>query len=96
MIEGRDIGTVVAPAAEVKVWLVADRAERAAGGGSASGPDIGTDALATELLACATRATRRGCSRPPTRSSSTRRGLEVEEVVERIAELVRERQPALP
>ena len=27
--EGRDIGTVVAPDAEVKVWLTADEAERA-------------------------------------------------------------------
>jgi cytidylate kinase len=29
VIEGRDIGTVVCPEAEVKVWLVADEAERA-------------------------------------------------------------------
>jgi cytidylate kinase len=29
VVEGRDIGSVVCPAAEVKVYLVADRAERA-------------------------------------------------------------------
>jgi cytidylate kinase len=29
IVEGRDIGTVVCPGADVKVWLVADEAERA-------------------------------------------------------------------
>ena len=48
VIEGRDIGTVVAPDAEVKVYLVADpdvRARRR----EAERPDIGADALATDL-----------------------------------------------
>ena len=48
VIEGRDIGTIVAPGAEVKVYLVADprvRAERR----QAERPDIGADALATDL-----------------------------------------------
>ena len=48
VIEGRDIGTVVAPDAEVKVFLVADpqiRARRR----QAERPDIGADALATDL-----------------------------------------------
>jgi len=48
VIEGRDIGTVVAPNAEVKVYLVADqsvRAERRV----ADRPGIGADALATDL-----------------------------------------------
>jgi cytidylate kinase len=48
VIEGRDIGTVVAPQAEVKVYLVADpdvRARRR----QAERPDIGADALATDL-----------------------------------------------
>jgi cytidylate kinase len=48
VIEGRDIGTVVAPAAEVKVYLVADesiRAQRRA----AERPEIAADALATDL-----------------------------------------------
>jgi cytidylate kinase len=48
VIEGRDIGTVVAPGAEVKVYLVADadvRAERRV----SERPDIAADALATDL-----------------------------------------------
>jgi cytidylate kinase len=48
VIEGRDIGTVVAPNAEVKVYLVADRDERARRR-SAERPGIGADALATDL-----------------------------------------------
>ncbi len=48
VIEGRDIGTVVAPEAEVKVYLLADpdvRARRR----EAERPEIGPDALATDL-----------------------------------------------
>jgi cytidylate kinase len=48
VIEGRDIGTVVAPQAEVKVYLLADpdvRARRR----EAERPEIGSDALATDL-----------------------------------------------
>src|SRR5262249_2274894 len=48
VIEGRDIGTVVAPGAEVKVYLVADPEVRAARR-QAERPDIGADALATDL-----------------------------------------------
>ena len=48
VIEGRDIGTVVAPGAEVKVFLVADRAEREKRR-VAERPGIGADALATDL-----------------------------------------------
>ncbi len=48
VIEGRDIGTVVAPDAEVKVYLVADRNVRAERR-MAERPDIGADALATDL-----------------------------------------------
>lgn len=48
VIEGRDIGTVVAPNAEVKVYLVADPAVRAARR-QAERPGIGADALATDL-----------------------------------------------
>ena len=53
MIEGRDIGTVVAPDAEVKVYLDADPGIRAARR-QAERPDIGADALATDLRSCAT------------------------------------------
>jgi CMP/dCMP kinase len=48
VIEGRDIGTVVAPDAEVKVYLVADEGERARRR-VAERPGIGRDALATDL-----------------------------------------------
>jgi CMP/dCMP kinase len=48
VIEGRDIGTVVAPDAEVKVYLVADRDVRARRR-MADRPGIGADALATDL-----------------------------------------------
>src|SRR5436305_76849 len=48
VIEGRDIGTVVAPGAEVKVYLVADRDVRAHRR-AAERPGIGADALATDL-----------------------------------------------
>ena len=48
VIEGRDIGSVVAPAAEVKVFLVADEAERARRR-SADRPGVGTDTLAADL-----------------------------------------------
>ena len=48
VIEGRDIGTVVAPTAEVKVYLVADAAVRAQRR-EAERPEIGADALATDL-----------------------------------------------
>jgi cytidylate kinase len=48
VIEGRDIGTVVAPQAQVKVYLVADPGVRAARR-SSERPGIGADALATDL-----------------------------------------------
>ena len=48
VIEGRDIGTVVAPQAQVKVYLVADPAVRA-GRRAAERPEIAADALATDL-----------------------------------------------
>jgi cytidylate kinase len=48
VIEGRDIGTVVAPEAAVKVYLVADPGVRARRR-EAERPGIGPDALATDL-----------------------------------------------
>jgi cytidylate kinase len=48
VIEGRDIGTVVAPHAAVKIYLVADPLVRARRR-QAERPDIGADALATDL-----------------------------------------------
>jgi cytidylate kinase len=48
VIEGRDIGTVVAPNAEVKVYLIAEEGVRAARR-SSERPGIGAEALATDL-----------------------------------------------
>ena len=48
VIEGRDIGTVVCPDAEVKVYLVAQSSERARRR-VAERPEIGAEALATDL-----------------------------------------------
>src|SRR5439155_21633323 len=48
VIEGRDIGTVVVPEAEVKAYLQADPAIRARRR-QTERPDIGADALATDL-----------------------------------------------
>jgi cytidylate kinase len=92
VMEGRDIGTVVAPNAEVKVYLKADPAIRAQRR-QAERPDIGADALATDLR---------------TRDESDRErmqpaedavlidttDLQVDDVVSRIEELVRERSSA--
>src|SRR5262245_44906235 len=49
VIEGRDIGTVVAPEADVKVYLVADPEVRARRRMSER-PEIGADALATDMV----------------------------------------------
>src|SRR5205814_1134018 len=48
VIEGRDIGTVVCPGADVKVYLNAERQTRAERR-LAERPEIGADALATDL-----------------------------------------------
>jgi len=48
VIEGRDIGSVVAPDSEVKVFLVAEEAERARRR-TVDRPGVGADALAEDL-----------------------------------------------
>jgi CMP/dCMP kinase len=92
VIEGRDIGTVVAPDAEVKVYLVASRQERARRRVSER-PGIGADALATDLrLRDESDAAR---MRPaPDAAEIDTTELRVEDVVGRIEELVRERATA--
>ena len=72
VIEGRDIGTVVAPDAEVKVYLVADPAVRDARR-QAERPDIGADALATDLKLRDESDRVADAAAPPTRRRSTRR-----------------------
>jgi cytidylate kinase len=92
VIEGRDIGTVVAPDAEVKVFLVADREERAKRR-IAERPGIGADALATDLrLRDESDAARMQPAADAIEIDTT--DLEVEDVVDRIEALVRERSPA--
>jgi cytidylate kinase len=92
VIEGRDIGTVVAPGAEVKVYLVADQTERARRR-QAERPGIGSDALATDLRL---RDERDKINMEPApdaiRIDTT--SLTVDDVVDRIEALVRERLPA--
>ena len=89
VIEGRDIGTVVAPDAAVKVYLIADREERARRR-SAERPDIGADALATDLRARDEKdAERMRPAEDAVEIDTTQ--LRVEDVVERIEALVRER-----
>jgi CMP/dCMP kinase len=92
VIEGRDIGTVVAPNAEVKVYLVADRDERARRR-MADRPGIGADALATDLRMRDEKDAERMKPAEDAREIDTT-GLRVEDVVERIEALVRERSAA--
>jgi cytidylate kinase len=92
VIEGRDIGTVVAPNAEVKIYLVADREERAKRR-MADRPGIGADALATDLKYRDDRdAERMQPAEDADQIDTTHKT--VEEVVERIEALVRERTAA--
>jgi CMP/dCMP kinase len=92
VIEGRDIGTVVVPEAEVKVYLVADRAERAKRR-VAERPGIGADALATDLRLRDESDAARMQPAPDAIEIDTT-DLEVEDVVDRIEALVRERSAA--
>ena len=89
VIEGRDIGTVVAPDAEVKVYLVADRDERARRR-IAERPGIGADALATDLKTRDEKDAERMRPAADAHEIDTT-SLRVEDVVERIEALVRER-----
>ncbi len=92
VIEGRDIGTVVAPGAEVKVYLQADpkiRAKRR----QFERPDIGADALATDLRA---RDDSDRVRMQPAEDAELidTTDLEVDDVVGRIEELIRSRSLA--
>jgi cytidylate kinase len=92
VIEGRDIGTVVCPGADVKVYLNAERQIRAERR-LAERPEIGADALATDLrLRDQSDAERMMPAPDAIRIDTTE--LDVEDVVGRIEQLVRERQPA--
>lgn len=90
VIEGRDIGSVVAPGAEVKVFLVAHEAERARRR-SADQPEISAESLAVEL--------RRRDERDAVNTQQAddavlldTTDLSVDQVVRRIVELVESRR----
>jgi CMP/dCMP kinase len=91
-IEGRDIGTVVCPEADVKIYLKADREVREQRR-LAERPDIGADALATDLRARdeSDRARMQPADDAVVIDTSN---LDVDDVVDRIEALVRERLPA--
>ena len=92
VIEGRDIGTVVAPGAAVKVYLVADQEMRARRR-AAERPGIGADALATDLrMRDESDAVQMRPARDATEIDTT--DLTVDDVVAQIEELVRARAPA--
>jgi cytidylate kinase len=94
VIEGRDIGTVVAPDAEIKIYLQADPEVRAARR-QAERPDIGADALATDLR---TRDESDRVRMQPAEDAELidTTGLHVEDVVSRIEQLIRARSLATP
>jgi len=92
VIEGRDIGTVVVPDAEVKVFLVADREERAKRR-MAERPGIGADALATDMRVRDESDAVRMQPAPDAIEIDTT-SLQVGDVVDRIEALVRERTAA--
>ena len=92
VIEGRDIGTVVAPRADVKVYLNADEDERARRR-IAERPGVAADALATDLRLRDERdAAQLAAAADAHRIDTTR--LSVDDVVSEIEQLVRARQPA--
>jgi CMP/dCMP kinase len=92
VIEGRDIGTVVVPGAPVKVYLKADSQVRA-GRRLAERPELDADALATDLRARdQSDAARMQPADDAIQIDTT--DLTVDEVVDQIERLVRERAPA--
>jgi len=92
VVEGRDIGTVVAPEADVKVYLVADRDVRARRR-MTERPGIGAEALETDLrVRDESDAARMRPAADAEVIDTTE--LEVDDVVRRIEELVRAHQPA--
>lgn len=86
VIEGRDIGTVVCPNADVKVYLVADAAERARRR-TADRPEIGKEALATDLRLRDERDAAQMQPAPDAQEIDTTE-LSIDEVVDRIEQLV--------
>jgi CMP/dCMP kinase len=92
VIEGRDIGTVVAPDAEVKIYLNADVSTRTKRR-QIERPDIGSDALATDLRLRDESDAARMRPAPDAEQIDTTE-LEVDDVVTRIEQLVHDRLAA--
>jgi cytidylate kinase len=92
VVEGRDIGTVVLPGAEVKIYLKADTEVREARR-QAERPDIGADALATDLRA-RDKLDRERMQPAADAELIDTTELEVEDVVAQIEELIRARSLA--
>jgi CMP/dCMP kinase len=92
VVEGRDIGTVVCPEAEVKVYLVADPGERARRRLS-DRPEIGAEALATDLRLRDERDAAQMQPAPDAQTIDTTE-LTVDEVLDRIEQLVQMRAGA--
>ena len=92
VIEGRDIGTVVAPDAEVKIYLNADASVRTKRR-QTERPDIGSDALATDLrLRDQSDAARMQPAADAEQIDTS--DLKVDDVVSRIEQLVHDRLAA--
>jgi CMP/dCMP kinase len=92
VVEGRDIGTVVCPEAEVKVYLVADPGERARRRLS-DRPEIGAEALATDLRLRDERDAAQMQPAPDAETIDTTE-LTVDDVLDRIEQLVQARAGA--
>ena len=92
VIEGRDIGTVVCPNADVKVYLVADAAERARRR-TVDRPEICAEALATDLRLRDERDAAQMQPAEDARRIDTTE-LDVDDVVDAIERLVAERASA--
>jgi cytidylate kinase len=90
VIEGRDIGSVVVPDAEVKVFLVADEQERARRR-TADRPGLGVETTAADLR----RRDERDALNTKPAADAVRldtTGLTIDDVVARISDLVEERR----
>ena len=91
VVEGRDIGSVVCPAAEVKVYLVADVAERARRRRVERGKEAGD--MAVKLADRDARDSEQMAPAPDAERIDTT-DLSVDQVLERIEALVRARRAA--
>jgi cytidylate kinase len=92
VMEGRDIGAVVCPDAEVKIFLTAEAGERARRR-TEERPGLGADALATDLRLRDARDAHQMQAAPDAETIDTTH-LEIDEVVERIERLAESRARA--